>query len=336
MNTGKRILVTGGAGYIGSHMVQLLLQQGYSPIVLDNFSTSSRSNLEYIQNESGTTIEIIDKDITSDLSDLALENIDAIIHFAAWKSVTESVEKPLEYYKNNVYGTINLLQWAQKHSVKKFIFSSSSAVYGDVANSPVTEEVQASPLSPYGRSKLYMESVITDFAQATHSNAVILRYFNVAGNAMDGTIGDQTKDPVAVIPAVICSYLGYKPITFQMYGDTFNTRDGSAVRDFIHVLDLVDAHLKALEYLDQKQGAFTFNLGTKSGTTIKELIAALEKATGEPLNYEVVPARPGEIVVSIADSTKAQQELKWTPKYNISDIVESSLKWYRDTFPSRK
>jgi UDP-glucose 4-epimerase len=324
----RRILITGGAGYIGSHMVSLLLEKGDTPIIIDNFSTSSLKNLDTIQEKTGTKLTIINKDIADDLSSLEIEDIDAVIHFAAWKSVPESMAKPLEYYENNVQGTVNILKWAKDHNVKKCIFSSSSAVYGDSPDVPVTEESTTNPLSPYGRSKLYMESVIKDYTSASDSSAVVLRYFNVAGNAMDGSIGDQTKNPAAVIPALICSYLGYKEMKFQMFGDTFATRDGSAIRDFIHVVDLVDAHLKALEYLDTHQGTYTFNLGTKNGITIKEMITAFEKATKQKLDYTVAPSRDGDIVISVADATKAQQELGWIPTHTIDDIMESSLRWY--------
>lgn len=330
----KNILVTGGAGYIGSHMVHLLISKGYKPIVIDNFSTSNNKNIEKINANFNTKVEILDLDIKdwSSLSASKLENIDAVIHFAALKAVGESVEKPIEYYENNVEGTINLLKWMNSNKVAKLIFSSTAAVYGMTDKDPVTENHPLNPISPYAKTKMIIEEILKDFQKAYGLNSVVLRYFNVAGNLDSGEIGDLQRDPQNLIPALIMSHLGYKPFKFKVFGTDYPTRDGTGVRDYIHVLDLVEAHLNALEYLNQNEGSHIFNLGTGKGTTVFEIINAFEKVTGEKLDYDTAPRREGDVVFSTCDATKALKTLNWKPERTIEEMVESMWKWYKNSY----
>lgn len=326
----KNILVTGGAGYIGSHMVNSLIQDGYNPIVLENFSNSGGNNLKSLEEKLGKKIQVIEADLRN-LSDLKLEDIDAVIHFAALKAVGDSVEEPLKYYENNVYGTINLLNLMKNNNIKKLIFSSTAAVY-ESSDSPIAENGELNPVSPYGWSKLMSEQIIKDAYKAFGINSVILRYFNVAGNEENGLIGEEAKDPKNLIPAMLMSYLGYKKMKMQVFGSDYPTRDGTCVRDYIHVLDLVDAHSKALEFLNNNNGAFTFNLGTGEGYTVLEIIKAFEKVAEDKLDYEVVARRPGDSVSVTTDPSSAKQSLHWTPTRSVDEMIESSLKWYRDRF----
>lgn len=328
----KKIIVTGGAGYIGSHMVLQLLEYGYTPIIIDNFSTSSTYNIDKIKVKFNTDIKIYNKNILDNLDDVDSTDVSGIIHFAALKSVAESIDSPFEYYKNNVAGTINLVNFAKERSIKNFVFSSSSAVYGDAKEIPVKEETTKIPLSPYAKTKLYSEEILKDCAKAYGLNTVALRYFNVAGNVADGSIGDLNKTPVAIIPALITAYLGYTKSDLKVFGNDYPTRDGTAIRDYIHVNDLCDAHLKALEFLDSNTGSFEFNLGSKNGVSILELITTFEKITNQKLNYQIFPRREGDIVVSIADSSRAQSMLNWEPKESLESILESSLLWYKTGF----
>lgn len=324
----KKILVTGGAGYIGSHMVWELINRGYEPIVLDNFSNSTDKNFKIIEEKTGKKIKVIDADLKKGISDLKIEKIDAIVHFAALKAVGESVLKPLEYYENNVYGSINLLKWARDNAVRKFIFSSTAAVYGNPKTNLVNEESETKPESPYGKSKLMMEEIIKDCNKAFGLNSCILRYFNVAGNEESGVIGDLQAHPQNLIPAIIMSHLKLIDTKMKVFGNDYPTRDGTGVRDYIHVLDLIDAHIKALEFLDTNEGSHIYNLGTGKGLTVLEIIKTFEKVTGEKLVYEIVDRRPGDVASITTDSSKAKKELGWEAKLNVDEMIESMWKWY--------
>ncbi len=330
-----KILVAGGAGYIGSHMVYDLLTNGHEVAVVDNFSNCTRRNLEKVQELTGQQFPIYELDLRQPISDIAETNFDAVMHFAAYKSVAESVNDPLKYYENNIQGVINLLRWTVAHKIPNFIFSSTAAVYGTVKTLPVTEETATNPESPYGFSKLFAERVIKDAAQAHGLNTVCLRYFNVAGNLDNGEIGDEDKAPAALIPALICSHLGIRPINFQIFGDDYDTRDGTGVRDFVHVLDLVQAHRQALDYLKLHPGSFIFNLGSEQGMTVLEIVHAFEAVTGQKLDYKISPRRPGDIAVSIADAHLAQSELHWQPRRTVNAMIDSAWKWYK-SWPSAK
>lgn len=330
----KNILITGGAGYIGSHMVHLLLSNGLNPIIVDNFSTSSDKNIKKINELFNKEIEIHSLDLKDweKLSKLKTKEIDSVIHFAALKAVGESVEKPIEYYENNVEGTLNLLKWMKKNNIDKLIFSSTAAVYGMTDKDPVTENHPLNPISPYAKTKMMIEEILQDFHKAYGLNSVILRYFNVAGNIESGEIGDLQKDPQNLIPALIMSHLGLKPFKLKVFGTDYPTRDGTGVRDYIHVIDLVNAHLKGLEYLDQNTGSHIFNLGTGKGTTVLEIIKAFEKVTGEQLEYETAPRREGDVVFSTCDATEAQNKLGWKPERTIEQMIESMWKWYKNCY----
>jgi UDP-glucose 4-epimerase len=323
----QNILVTGGAGYIGSHMVWDLLQNDYHPIIVDNFSNSSRRNIDKIEKLLNVKLETLDADVAN-LDSLPEMKIDAVLHFAAFKSVPESVEDPLKYYLNNSAGTLKLLAWMKERRIRRLIFSSTAAVYAPDAQLPITEASHTNPSSAYGQSKLMSEKFIEEACKAYGLNAVALRYFNVAGNLPTGEIGDEAPTPTALIPRLITSELGLQNFTFEVFGDDYDTRDGTAIRDFVHVLDLVRAHRLALDYLQENPGFHIFNLGSQNGITIKEVIAAYEKVTGNTLKYKMSPRRPGDIPVSIADASKANSELGWKPEYNLEQMIESAWRWY--------
>ncbi len=328
----KNILVIGGAGYIGSHMVLELLNSGYNPIVLDNFRYSTRQNLEAIEKITGKQIQIIEKDIRDDLSDLNPGDIDAAIHFAALKAVGKSVEKPLECYENNVGGSINVLKYLRDNKVKKIIFSSTAAVYGLNDKNPITEDFPLKPTSPYANSKVFVENIIKDSVAAYGLNAVILRYFNVAGCIDSGEIGDTQINVQNLIPSIMLSHLGIRPTNLKVFGTDYPTKDGTGIRDYIHVMDLVKGHLKALEHLENNDGYFTYNLGSGKGYSVMEIINTFEKVTGEKLNYETVDRRPGDVVEQYCDSSLAKKELGWEAEKNLEDMISSMWKWYKDHF----
>lgn len=330
-----KVLVSGGAGYIGSHMVLDLLQNGYDVVVFDNLSTGSQVCLDKVQQISSRKIEFIQGDLLRDLDRLDANDISAIIHFAAKKDVAESMSDPLKYYENNVAGTIQLLKWAVSHQVKNFVFSSTSAVYGNNQQMPLVETADVAPISAYGRSKLFTEQIISDAMQTIGGSAVILRYFNVAGNVADGSIGDPNPSPQAIIPAIIFSKLGYRDFNLKVFGTDYPTSDGTAVRDYIHVLDLVVAHRKALEFAASHSGTEVFNLGNGKGYSILELIKEFEAVTKTELAYEVANRRAGDIAVSIANPTKANELLSWQTERTLGEMIGSAWNWYRsDTFKS--
>ena len=320
----KTILVTGGAGYIGSHMVYYLLENNFKVVVLDNFSNSDISRLEKIREITDKNIEVIEKDLTDDLENLKFkEKIEAIVHFAALKSVPESMEKPLEYYFNNVYGTLNLTKWAMDNDIRKIVFSSTCAVYGDVDIDVLTESTTTNPLSVYGRTKLFSERILEDISGL---NAVSLRYFNVVGNIESGDFGDDVYGP-AIIPSILRSYFK-KDVQLEIYGNDYNTKDGTPVRDYIHVEDLVDAHFRALKFMEKNKGFKVFNIGTGTGYTLLELIKTLENIVQEKIPYEIKERKAGDVEKAVADSSLAEELLNWKAKKNINDIFKSMLKYY--------
>ncbi|MEO6729279.1 MAG: UDP-glucose 4-epimerase GalE [Candidatus Dojkabacteria bacterium] len=323
----RKILVSGGAGYIGSHMVKSLLEHGYDVTVWDNFSNSSLKNLEKVQEITGKKIEVVDIDLRKVIKQNLLD-IDTIVNFAALKSVGESVKDPLAYYENNVYGTVNLLNFAKANSINKFIFSSTSAVYGNAPTEVVNEETPTNPESPYGESKLMSEKVIRDTNKAFGINAVLLRYFNVAGNDDSGLIGDELKNPLNLIPRMIMAHLGYIDSKLQVFGDDYPTKDGTGVRDYIHVVDLVNAHIKAIEFLNNHKGVEVFNLGTGNGFSVLEIIKAFEEVTGEKLEYDMVPRRPGDVATTSTNTDKAAKFLDWKAEKDLKQMISSSWLWY--------
>lgn len=327
----KNILVTGGAGYIGSHMVEDLILNDYFPVVFDNLSNTSSVNIDYLLKKYEGKLKFIKGNILTDL-DLVTDKIDAVIHFAALKSVNDSISQPLEYYWNNTAGLITTLTWMQNNGVSKIIFSSTAAVYGDTKVVPVEESAEIKPITPYGKSKYFSEEIIRDTALAPDSNlkGVALRYFNIAGNSLDGSIGDTTPSPQTLVPALITSALGYNTFKFRLFGNKFSTPDGTAIRDYIHMLDLVHAHRLALQFLDTTEQNFeVINLGTQKGTSVQEIINAYEETIGRKLDYTIEPPRGVDIEKSIASSQKAKELLGWSPQYDIKDMISSAWEWYK-------
>lgn len=329
----SKYLISGGAGYIGSHMVYLLLSKGHEVVVIDNFANSSSKNLLKIQQLLGKEITIVNRDLTFDLNDFDLSNIDGVLHFAAFKAVGESVNNPLKYYRNNLQTTANLLEWCLRAGVNKFIFSSTAAVYGSTENVPIKETEPTNPESPYGFSKLFAEQIIKDFCKINIDfSATALRYFNAAGNLDSGEIGEEAENPSNLIPALITSHLGLRDSKMKVFGNDFSTRDGSAIRDYINVLDLVEAHFQTLEFMDGNKGYNFFNVGTNSGYSVLEIIKTFEKVSSEKVEYEIVGRRAGDPAISIADNSLIKEKLNWAPEKTLEETIRSSWLWYKNNY----
>lgn len=322
------IMVTGGAGYIGSHAVKLLLESGRNVVVVDNLSAGKRSAVA-----GGAEFEQADTRDYEKMKELLYKyHPSAVMHFAAFLAVGESVDKPSEYYDNNLVGVLRLLTAMRDTGVKRFIFSSTAAVYGQPESVPVTENESLKPESPYGQTKLAVEQMLPWFEQAYGINYTVLRYFNAAGADKDGGIGLDNENATNLIPKAVYSLI--KGGSIEIFGTDYPTPDGTGVRDYIHVSDLADAHLKALERLEKGGKSEIFNLGTGKGTSVKEILSAVEKVSGKKLNVKISPRRAGDPAKVWADSAKAQKELGWSPKYtNIEEIVATSWKWH-STHPS--
>ncbi len=304
-----KILVAGGAGYIGSHAVVQLLENGYEVVVIDNLSTGHRWAID-------ERARFVKGDIKNHkLMDAVfqLEKIDAVMHFAADIVVAESETNPLKYYDNNVYGTIALLESMLKNNIKNIIFSSTAAVYGNTEAVPVTEDIPIAPISPYGRTKAFVEQILEDCHKAYGLNYCVFRYFNVSGAHEKYPIGQAVKHNTALIPIILEVAAGERE-NIQVFGDDYATKDGTGVRDFIHVVDLVDAHILGLNKLFKNESAI-YNLGNGQGFTVMEMIEAARKVTGHPVPAIITKRRPGDIDISIASSEKAKQELGWETKY---------------------
>jgi len=314
-----RVLVTGGAGYIGSHAVVQLLDSGYEVVIVDNLSTGHLWAVD-------PRAKFIKGDVRSyEFLDGLFQSIsiDAVMHFAASIVVAESEADPLKYYDNNTGATITLLRAMIANDVKKIIFSSTAAVYGNTKVVPVTEDLPTQPISPYGRTKLQIEDIFRDCGKAYGLKYCIFRYFNVSGAHEKYFIGQAMANNTALIPIILDVAAGERP-GIKVFGDDYDTKDGTGVRDFIHVVDLVDAHVLGLRYLDDHDSGL-FNLGNGRGFTVKEMIEAARRVTGEPIPAEVIPRRAGDIAVSIADSTKAVNELGWKPQYtDVADIIRTA------------
>jgi UDP-glucose 4-epimerase len=317
------ILVTGGAGYIGSHAVKELVKSGRKVIVVDNLSAGHRGAIpENVDFEEADT-----RDFDKMKEILEKYHPSAVMHFAAFLAVGESVEKPIEYYDNNLVGVLRLLTAMRDTGVKQFIFSSTAAVYGQPENIPVTEKESLKPESPYGQTKLSVEQMLPWVERAYGIKYTVLRYFNAAGADDGAQIGLDNENATNLIPKAIYSLL--KGGSIEVFGTDYPTPDGTGVRDYIHVSDLADAHLKALERLEKGGKSDIFNLGTGKGTSVKEIINAVEKASGKKLDVKISPRRAGDPAKVWADSSKAQSELGWSPKYtNIEEIVATSWKWH--------
>ncbi len=325
------VLVTGGAGYIGSHTVLELLSEDHRVVVVDNLSNSSEEALKRVQKITGKQLTFYKEDL---LNKTALDTIfsdheiDSVIHFAGYKAVGESVEKPLMYYDNNITSTLYLCELMKKHGVKNIVFSSSATVYGDPHEVPITEDFPLSATNPYGRTKLFIEYILKDLHVADDSwNIALLRYFNPVGAHKSGLIGEDPNDiPNNLMPFVSQVAVG-KLKELSVFGNDYPTPDGTGVRDYIHVVDLAIGHLRALEKLTTDPGLVIYNLGTGKGTSVLEMVNAFEKASGKQVPYKITPRRPGDIAACYADPSKAEQELGWTAKRGIEEMCRDAWKW---------
>ena len=325
------VLVTGGMGYIGSHTVVELIKAGYTPIIIDNLINSNESILDKIETITGVKPKFYKKDLVSiaDIEEIFVkEEINSVIHFAALKAVGESVEQPLEYYSNNLIGTLNLLQVMKKHRVNNFVFSSSATVYGSPKTNPILEDFPLSTTNPYGATKLMVEDMLRDISKADPSlNVAILRYFNPVGAHKSGLIGEAPNGiPNNLMPYITKVATGELEF-LSVFGSDYDTHDGTGIRDYIHVIDLADGHLKALEKLNSNPGLVTYNLGTGNGYSVLDIVKAFEKASGVKISYKLVDRRPGDIASCYANPEKAKNELKWCAKYGIDEMCEDSWRW---------
>jgi len=327
-----RILVTGGAGFIGSHTCIELLRAGCEVVVVDNLSNSKSESLKRVQEIMGKTISFHKIDLLNqrDLNVIFQKSsIDAVIHFAGLKAVAESVSIPLKYYKNNISGTITLLEVMKENNVKSIVFSSSATVYGEPHAVPITEDFPLNPpTNPYGRTKLMIEDILRDLAVSDPEwNIVLLRYFNPVGAHESGRIGEDPKGvPNNIMPYIAQVAAGKLP-EIKVTGADYDTPDGTGIRDYIHVVDLSIGHIKALKKLELKPGILTYNLGRGQGYSVLELIAAYEEVTGKKIPYRITGRRPGDIATSYADPTKAQNELYWMAERDIVDMCRDSWRW---------
>ena len=331
----NKILVTGGCGYIGVHTIVDLVQNGYEVISVDNNSRSDAAILEGAEKILGKKIKNYKTDICNltETKVIFQENNDiiGIIHFAAYKAVGESVEKPLLYFENNLVSLINILKCAQEFNVLHFIFSSSCTVYGNPDKIPVTEDTPQKPAeSPYGATKQIGEVIVANTISSNNINAILLRYFNPVGAHPSILIGEMPLGkPANLVPAITQTAIGKLP-AMQIHGRDYETKDGSCLRDYIHVCDIAHAHTLAIDYLvNKKQSAKCeiFNLGTGTGYTVLEVIKAFEKVSGVKLNYTIGPRRAGDVIAIYANNNKAKTELGWQPKYNLDDMMDSAWKW---------
>lgn len=329
----KNILVTGGAGFIGSHTVLELLNANYNVTVVDNLSNSSIESLKRVEKITGKTVDFFEIDLlnTKELTEIFnAHSFDAVIHFAALKAVGESVEKPLLYYKNNISGTINLCDVMVKSGVKNIVFSSSATVYGNPSQSPLTEEASLSAVNPYGQTKLTSEYLLKDIHTADSDwNIALLRYFNPVGAHESGMIGEDPQGtPNNLMPYITQVAVG-KLEKLNVFGDDYPTRDGTGERDYIHVVDLAIGHLKALEKLDEKPGLVTYNLGTGSGSTVLELIKTFEKVNDVSIPYKITPRRAGDAAICYADPSKAEKELGWKTERGLEEMCRDAWNWQK-------
>ena len=327
-----KILVTGGAGYIGSHTCVELLENDYEVVILDNLYNSSEKAVNRIETITNKKVTFYKTDLLNKEEMNAIfekEKIDAVIHFAGLKAVGESVRKPLEYYQNNITGTLNLIDVMKKHNVKNIIFSSSATGYGTPASIPITEECPKGVCTnPYGWTKWMLEQILSDvYTSDPEWNVMLLRYFNPIGAHESGLIGEDPKGiPNNLLPYVAQVAIG-KLECVGVFGNDYDTPDGTGVRDYIHVVDLAKGHVKALEKIKEKAGLKVYNLGTGNGYSVLDVIHAFEKACGHTIPYQIKPRREGDIATCYSKCDKAKEELGWVAQYNLDDMVSSSWKW---------
>ncbi len=327
------VLVTGGAGFIGSHACVSLLEAGHNIVIADNFCNSSPEVLEHIKTITGRTFSHYNCDLL-DYEELAeifeKHEIDAVIHFAGLKSVPESTRIPLTYYHNNLTGTLHLLQIMEKKKVNRLVFSSSATVYGTSNQVPYEESMPTSATNPYGWTKVMIEQMLNDYTVANSDAAITcLRYFNPIGAHKSGLIGDNPNGiPNNLMPYVCQTAVGKLPF-IRVFGTDFNTKDGTGVRDYLHVLDLAEGHVKALEHLEKKKGFTVYNLGTGQGTSVLELLDTFERVNNIPLKRELHDRRPGDIAESYANVDRAVKEIGWETRYSLEDMCRDSWNFIR-------
>lgn len=326
-----KVLVTGGTGFIGSHTTVQLISGGITPILLDNLHNSKKAILKRLEGITHTKPTFIEGDVRD--RDLLVRimkehDIEAVIHFAGWKAVGESVSMPLEYYDNNLHGTISLVSAMREAGVKCLVFSSSSTIYGEPTRLPMTEGDPTVAVNPYGRSKLMVEQVLTDFQMANPEwSVILLRYFNPTGAHASGDIGE---DPLGV-PNNLLPYVAQVAVgrhsAVPVFGNDYPTKDGTGVRDYIHVVDLADGHIAALNVVGKKAGLHIYNLGTGQGSSVLEVIKAFETASGKTIPIKIVPRRPGDIPAYWSSTAKAEKELGWKAKHSLAQMAEDMWRW---------
>ncbi|MCI5500307.1 MAG: UDP-glucose 4-epimerase GalE [Lachnospiraceae bacterium] len=326
-----KILVTGGAGFIGSHTNVELLNAGYDVVVIDNLVNSSKESIKRVEKLTGKKITFYEEDLLNEkaLDDIfAKEDIGSVIHFAALKAVGESCEIPIRYFDNNLSGTINLLKVMDKHNVKSLVFSSSATVYGKPKSVPIREDFPLYVSNPYGRTKLITEDMLRDIYKSDNEwNIALLRYFNPIGAHESGEIGENPHGiPNNLLPYVSKVAAGQLECV-NVFGDDYDTPDGTGVRDYIHIQDLAAGHIKALEKLAEKPGLVTYNLGTGVGYSVLDIIHNFEKACGKKIPYRIAPRRPGDIDMCYADPSKAEKELGWKAERGIDKMCEDAWRW---------
>ncbi len=325
MSPNKNVLVTGGAGYIGSHACKALAKADYTPIAYDNLVYGHESAVQWGPFEQGDTLD------RNRLDEVIRQyQPAAIMHFAAFAYVGESVDHPGKYYRNNVAGSLTLLEAMRDTGIKHFIFSSTCATYGEPEQIPMTEVHKQAPINPYGQSKLMIEQMLSDFDVAHDLKSVSLRYYNAAGADPDGDTGEDHDPETHLIPLVLDAATGKRP-SITIFGDDYDTPDGTCIRDYIHVTDLADAHVKALKYLEQGGQTTAYNLGNGKGFSVKEVIDTAKRITGKEIPVETGPRRPGDPPSLVGDATRIRKELNWQPKYaELETIIKTALDWHQN------
>ncbi|MCX6170460.1 MAG: UDP-glucose 4-epimerase GalE [Ignavibacteriales bacterium] len=320
-----KVLVTGGAGYIGSHFVKLLIDQGHQPLVVDNLL---RGHIEAVpQNVLFEDIDILDTEALAHTIRTYLP--EAVVHFAAYAYVGESVENPGIYYQNNVVGSLNLIRLCAENGVKNFVFSSTCSIYGNPSKVPISEDQPSNPINPYANTKLMIETILKDFEIANGMRHIALRYFNAAGANSSGSIGESHNPEPHLIPIILQAALGVRK-KVSVFGNDYETKDGTCIRDYIHVSDLADAHLKSINYLNSGSESAIINLGTGKGNSVLEIIEKAKNITKKVIPFEIVGRRAGDPAVLVADNKKAKDLLNWSPKYSIEEIIQTAWRWHQN------